>query len=598
VEDCTLNVTVERTPESEAVLTVQLEWAEVEKAAERVYQRLAQKHTIPGFRKGHAPRSMIERMFGKEAIYHEGLDDLIQESYRQALRQHDLTPIDQPTVDEPEIETGQPYTFTVRVPILTPAKLGDYHTIRGAQPPVVVTDEDVAQALENMRQNAALWVPVERAAAVDDQVLVDLALTVGDKTVSDLHDHEFVLTQDRPGILAGLDQHLSGMCEGESGEFTTTIPEDYSNPAFAGKEGRYTVTVKAVKHRELPELDDEFAKSEGQPEGRYQTLDELRDAVRQQLERQKQSEARSELREQVVKAVTEQAEVAIHPVLVADEVEAMLRETDRVLGQNRLSLEQYLGMMQKSEAEYRKEIEPEARERVKRDLVLSAVADAENITVSDDEIEEWLQVLTALGGKPTRPRQMSDRQRASIASRMRRDKALERLIEIATGESAAGAEGGEAHGEPAAAADLELAQREAQGVLVEDAAALREAEANQATQTAQASRTSQVPPASGMASAVAPAPPAPPAASVSEPASAQLLDAEAAATLVRGAQEAARLGAELGGGRAAPDALEVSESLADRAPPASQEAPMSKTPESEQPQAFGASGTEVPKSGG
>jgi trigger factor len=423
-----LKVTVERTPESEAVLNVQLEWDEVEKASERAYKRIAQKYNVPGFRRGHAPRSMLERMLGKDAIYQEGIEDLVEASYRDAIREHDLTPIAQPAVDAPPIEIGQPYTFTARVPILTPAKLGDYTSIRVPLPDSEVSDIDVMEALERRQEQAAIWLPAERAAQVGDQVIADLKLTVEDKVVSDLHDNEFELAIERPGIFAGLDDHLVGMREGESAEFTTTIPEDYANTALAGKEGHYEVTIKGVKYRELPELDDEFAKSQGE----FESLDALRESVREQLERQKQSEAQRELRDAVVKTAVDQSEAQIHPALVDDEVDAMLRETSRVLAQNRLSLEYYLAMMQKSEEEYRKQLEPEATERVRRDLVLSAVADAEGIEVSDGELQNWLELMSMLGAKPTRLQQLSAGQRANIASRLRRDKALNRLVEIAT----------------------------------------------------------------------------------------------------------------------------------------------------------------------
>jgi trigger factor len=221
-----LKATVERTPDSEAVLTVTLEWAELEKASDRAYKRLAQKYSVPGFRKGNAPRSMLERMLGKDAIYQEGLEDLIESSYRDAIREHDLTPVAQPTLDAPPIEHDQLYTYTARVAILTKPTLGDYTAIRVAAPSADVTDDEVEHALEHMREDAAAWVPVERPAQVDDQVTVDLKLTVDDKVVSNYPDHEFVLAVERPGIFAGLDDHLVGMSEGQSAQFDTTIPED------------------------------------------------------------------------------------------------------------------------------------------------------------------------------------------------------------------------------------------------------------------------------------------------------------------------------------------------------------------------------------
>lgn len=423
-----MKVSVERTPESEAVLNVELDWAELEKASDKAYRKLAQKYTVPGFRKGHAPRSMLERMLGKEAIYQEGLEDLIETSYRDAVREHDLKPISQPSLDAPPIEMGQAYVFKARVPVLPEVQLGDYKALHVNQPSTEVTDEDVENLLNRIREDQAMWLPVERPAQIGDKINVDLKLTVGDRTVSDLHDNEFELVSERVGIFAGMDQHIVGMSEGETKEFTTTIPEDYANAELAGKEATYTVTLKSAKYRELPELNDELAKSIGD----YETVDALRTAVRQQLQEQKESEARRQVRDDVVKAVADDATVEVHPVLVHDEVHVMMDEMKRMLAQNRISFEQFLAMSNKTEEEYHDELEPEARERAKRDLVLDAVADAEHLEASDQEVEGWLQVFAAMGGKRMRLRDLSSGQRANIVNRLRRDKAIARLVEIAT----------------------------------------------------------------------------------------------------------------------------------------------------------------------
>jgi trigger factor len=425
-----LKVTVERTPESEAVLNVELEWDELEKASDRAYRKLAQQYNVPGFRKGHAPRTMLERMLGKEAIYHEGLDDLIESSYREAIRDNALTPLAQPALDTPEIEMGKSYTFTARVPVLPPIALGDYTSVRVAQPDTAVTDEDIDKVLEQVRQDQAMWLPAERPAQIGDKVTMDLKLTVGDRTISDLHDNEFELAEERAGIFSGMDQQIVGMSEGDSKQFTTTIPEDYANAELAGKEANYDVTLKAVKYRELPEIDDELAKSVGD----FENVAALRARVREQLTEQKGTEARRELREQALKAVTDQVTVEIHPVLLEEEVDSMLGEQRRMLEQSRLNFDQYLEMMQKTEQEYRADLEPEARERVKRDLVLDAIADAEGMQVSDTEIASWLELIAAMGGRRMRLNQLSRGQRANIAARIRRDKAAARVVEIASQE--------------------------------------------------------------------------------------------------------------------------------------------------------------------
>ena len=427
-EPAAVKVTVEHPSESEAVLSVKLDWTELEKASDRAYRKIAEKTNVPGFRRGHAPRAMLERMVGKEAIYQEGLEDLISSSYRDAIRENDLTPLAQPELDTPPIEMGQPYSYTARVAVLPPIKLGDYHAIRVAQPSTEVTDEDVEHTIEHIRQDQAAWMPVERPAQIGDKVTVDLKLNVGDRTVSDLHDNEFELAEERAGIFTGMDAQVVGMSEGESKEFTTTIPEDYANTELAGKEAQYAVTVKGVKVRELPEIDDELAKTAGN----YETLAGLRDAIRKQLQTQKDSDARRTIREESLKAASAASQAEIPPVLVSDETDTMLGELRRTLEGNRLTLEQYLQMLGKTEEQYREELQPEATERVKRDLVLDAIADAEHLSVTDREAENWLELLALMGGQRRRLRDLSAGQRANVFGSLRRDKAAAHLVEIAT----------------------------------------------------------------------------------------------------------------------------------------------------------------------
>ncbi len=424
-----LKVTVERTPASEAVLNVELEWAELEAASNKAYQRLAKKYNVPGFRPGRAPRSTLERMLGKDAIYHEGLEDLIDSSYQQAIIENALTPLAQPTVDAPEIEIGQPYTFVARVPVLAPVTIGDYKAIRVAEPEIEIDEAEVQQTLDRIQQDQVAWQPADRPAQIGDKVTVDLTLMVGDRQISKLHDNEYELAEERHGIFSGMDAHIVGLSEGDHAEFTTTIPEDYANAELAGKEASYDVTVKAVKYRELPALDDELAKSIGD----YSTIEEVREAIRQQLRQQKESEARRAQRDEALKALTEITTVDINPVLVEEEQDVMVREMRRSLEQSRISFEQYLGAMGKTEEEYRAEIADEARERVKRDLALNAVADAEGISIGTTDVQSWLDLLAAIGAnKKMRAGQLSRGQRANIENRLRRDQAMSRLIEIAT----------------------------------------------------------------------------------------------------------------------------------------------------------------------
>lgn len=422
-----MKVTVEKLPTSEAVLEVDIPWDEVEKASDKAYRNLVQKIDVPGFRRGKAPRTLVERRLGgKESIYQEAIDDLITETYRNAVKEHELIPLTKPEVEAPVFEVGQPYHFTLKVPIITPVVLGDYRSLHFDREEAEVTSEEVEQELEAMRNRLATWEVVERPAEIGDRVTVDLKLTVDDQTISDLKDNPFELSNERHGLFTGMDEHIVGMSTGESKTFTTTIPADYSNEKLAGKEAYYEVTLHKVEVREVPELDDAFAIQASDNE--YQTLEDLRKGVSDTLLENKKRRIRDELREKVAEAAIDQSQITLHPVLIQEEAEEMLHQLSHLLEQQHISLDQYLVMMRKSREEYLKELEPEAEKRVKRQLVLDAVARAEEINIEPEEIEALFRAYGQIGQNLPR----SEAQISALTSSYRREKALTRLVELTT----------------------------------------------------------------------------------------------------------------------------------------------------------------------
>ncbi len=420
-----MKVSVEKLPTSEAVLEVDLTWDELEKASDKAYRKLVQKVDVQGFRRGKAPRSLLERRLGKEYIYQEGLDDLISETYRNAVKEHELVPLAKPEVEAPVFEIGQPYHFSVKVPVITPVELGDYSSLHFEREEADVTSEEVEQELESLRNRQATWHEVERPADYGDRVTVDLKLTIEDKTISDLKDNPFELTQERHGLFTGMDEHIVGMQVGESKEFTTTLPTDYTNQDLAGKEAHYAVTLYKIEVKEVPELDDELAKQVSNSQN--ETLEDLRKAISDNILENKKRRINDELREKVVNAVIEQAQITIHPLLIQEEAEEMLHQLSHLLEQQHMSLDQYLMMVRKTREEYLKEIQPEAEKRVKRELVLDAVAKKENIEVLPEELEGLLRLYVQAGQEVS-----SEAQMRALAVTYRREKAIKRLLELTT----------------------------------------------------------------------------------------------------------------------------------------------------------------------
>jgi trigger factor len=422
-----VKVSVEKLPSSEARVEIDLSWDEVQKASDKAYRKLVQQVEVPGFRRGKAPRSLLERRLGKEYIYQEGLDELMTEAYRNTLKEHDITPLAQPELDAPVFEIGQPYHFSLKVPILTPVELGDYHSLHFEREEPTLTSEEVEKELESLRNRQAHWEVVDRPAQIGDRVTMDLKLTIDDESISDLKDNPFELTDERHGLFAGMDEHIVGMRAGESESFTTTIPADYSNEKLAGKEAEYMVTLHKVEFKELPELDDAFAVQASNDE--YQTLEDLRKAISDDLLENKQRRIRDELREKVLNAVIEQSHFTIHPVLIQEETEEMMHQFSHLLEQQHMSLDQYLMLVKKSREEYQKELEPEAEKRVKRQLVLDDVIKHEDINVAPEEVEALFRAYAQLGQNLPQ----TEGQIRALAQSLLREKAITRLVELAAG---------------------------------------------------------------------------------------------------------------------------------------------------------------------
>lgn len=421
-----MKVSVEKKPNSEAVLNVDVTWDEMEKASDKAYRKLVKQVDIQGFRKGKAPRSILERRVGKEYIYQEGLDDLISEAYRNALKEHDLTPIAQPHLDAPIFEMGQDYHFSLTVPVITPVKLPDYKSFHFDREEATVGSEEVDKELESYQSRMAEWKSVERPVEYGDRIKADLKLTSGEQQISDLKDNTFEITNERHGLFSGMDEHILGMQAGESKNFTTTIPADYSNEKYAGKEANYEVTIHSIEAKEVPEINDEFAKKIS--DGQFDNLEDLRRYIGDNILERKKRASVEELREKALNTVIEQSEFVIHPLLVDEEIHNIEHQFSHMLEQQHLNLDQYLSMTKKTHEEYHEELRPDAEKRVKRELVLEQLAVEEDIKVEANEIEALFNAYEQIG----QPLPRTEDQIRSLMISFRREKALSRLIELTT----------------------------------------------------------------------------------------------------------------------------------------------------------------------
>ncbi len=422
-----MKVSVEKLPGSETRVEVDFSWEELEKASDKAFRKLVQKIDIRGFRRGKAPRSLVERQLGKEYIYQEGLDELMNETYRSAIKENDITPLALPDIDAPVLEIGQPYHFSLTVAVLTPVELGDYHSLHFEREEATITSEEVEQQIELIRDRKAHWDEVDRPVEMADRITVDLKLTAEDQTVSDLKDNPFELTTERVGLFSGMDEQLLGMNAGESKTFTTTIPADYANEKLAGKEAHYDITLHKVEAKHVPEVDDALAMEVS--EGDITNVEDLRKAISDELLANKKRRNIDALRDKVVDAVIEQSTFSIHSVLIKEEAEEMTHQMSHVLEEQRMSMDQYLMLRRKTRDEYLKEIEPQAEKRVKRQLALNAIAKQDEVTVAPDDLDKLARAYAQAG----QPMPRSQEQMRALATSLLREKTITHLVDLTAG---------------------------------------------------------------------------------------------------------------------------------------------------------------------
>jgi len=422
-----MNVTVERMPESQVRLTIEIDAARVESSLNQAYKRIAPRAKVPGFRPGKAPRALIERHYGRETLLNEALDRLVPEVVAEAIKAEAIEIIDQPDL---EITNLDPVTVTATVPVKPTITLGDYRTVRVERAAIAFDAEEVDKSLEDLRRRYATVEPVERAVEDGDVIRLDLKAESEGEPLLEQEDAELVVSADQLPGLPGLHAKLLGLAPGTTETFDVEAAEDAGE--LAGKTITYTVTLKDVKAQTLPELDDEFAKEVGES---FPTLASLRERIETDIKTRRENEADEQLQEQALAQMLSQATLEFPPQLVEREVERMLRDQG-VPSNDRKTLERMLRRAGFSEEQLRKEFRPAAAERVRRSLVLNSLREAEGIDVTPDEVEAELERMGAgINAEQIRKMFDTDTGRDAIRSTLMSRRTLERLRLIARGEA-------------------------------------------------------------------------------------------------------------------------------------------------------------------
>ena len=385
-----MSVQVEKLEKNMAKLTVEVAAEELEKAIEAAYQKNKSKISVPGFRKGKVPRQMIERMYGKEVFYEDAANALIPDAYEKALDECEEDIVSSPSIDVVQIEAGKPFIFTAEVALKPEVKLGKYKGVKVEKSDVAVTDEEVDAEINKERENNARNIEVtDRAVKDGDITTLDFEGFVDGVAFEGGKGENYPLTIGSGAFIPGFEEQLIGAEIGKEVEVNVTFPEDYQAEDLKGKAAVFKCTVKEIKEKQLPELDDEFASEVSE----FETLAEYKADVKGKLEERKAKEAKDAKEAAVIEAIVKDSDMEIPEAMLATQQRQMVDEFAQRIQMQGLSIDQYFQFTGSSYEQMIEQVKPQAEKRIQSRLILEAVAKAENITATDEDYEEELKVM-------------------------------------------------------------------------------------------------------------------------------------------------------------------------------------------------------------
>lgn len=423
-----MKVSTEKMESCQAVLTIEVEEERVGQALKEAARRISKQTRIPGFRKGKAPYHIVERMVGKEAVFDEALEELSSQVYREALEESELAPIDRA---EMELVEREPLTLKMTVPLKPEVELGDYKSIYVEPQEVKVEEKGMEEVLTALREERGEWVPVEREAQGGDLLTIDVEGKADGEQVVEAGEQEYILRLGAEVPVKGFPEMIEGMKPGEEREFAITYPVVHPQTDLAGRKVEFRVRLLGLKGKRLPPLDDEFAKTVGD----FEDLAGLQERVESVLQARAETKERERVAEEVLTAMTDQAKIEYPPVVLERELDSMIKDYAQAVARQGFTLPKYLEVVGKSEEELRRELRPQAEERLKKALVFGKFSEEEGIAVEEEEVgREVDEIADSYGDQAEEVKKalLSPEPQRSIRSRLFSQKALERLVEIGT----------------------------------------------------------------------------------------------------------------------------------------------------------------------
>lgn len=386
-----LNSLIEKKEGGRVTLKVTIPAQEFDKTYAQALKKVAREHNFPGFRKGHAPKPVIEARLGQPYILSEAASMAISKTYLQAMKDHEVQPFGEPEYDVEQIEVNKDFIYNIIVDVLPEIELPEYKGIKAAKNVYSVEDDKVDTILLDLQKRQAQLVAIEDRDVVEDgdYILFDFKGFIDGEPFEGGAAENYTLQVGSGSFIPGFEEQLVGKKVRETGEVAVTFPEDYHQEAFAGKPAVFEVTINEIKKEELPELDDEFAKDVSDKE----TLEELKQQIREDLQKQLDERSKVELEDQLLEDIVQRAEFDVPPKMVEIQVEHMLNDFKYRVEYQGLSWESYLEYSKQTEEQLKQEFEPRALKAVKNYFVLNEIAKVEDIKVSEEDLDQKLEEI-------------------------------------------------------------------------------------------------------------------------------------------------------------------------------------------------------------
>lgn len=388
-----MSLQVEKLEKNMAKLTIEASAEEFENALQKAYLKNRNKISVQGFRKGKAPRAIIEKMYGAGVFYEDAANEIIPEAYEKAANESGLDIVSRPEIDVVQIEKGKPFIFTAQVAVKPEVTLGDYKGIEVEKKEIEVTEEEIMHKIDHEREHNARIITVDDRPVQDgDITTIDFEGFVDGVAFEGGKGEDYALTIGSHSFIDNFEEQLIGKSIGDDVEVNVTFPEDYHAKDLAGKPALFKVKIKEIKVKELPELDDDFA----QDVSEFDTLDEYKESIKNSIKESKEKEAKIEKENEVVDKIIENATMDIPEPMIEFQVNQMADEFAQRLQSQGLSVQQYFQFTGMDVNKFLESLRPQAIKRIQSRLVLEAVAKAENITASDEELDKELEQMATM----------------------------------------------------------------------------------------------------------------------------------------------------------------------------------------------------------